>query len=606
VRQPDEQRKPDRVTAPDARLDAVLLAACVLLPACLASAHVANMADAAHDEAVVRAVGLGWTGAWRALDAPWCALFSWVPLGTRATRAALATAMACGAGGAVVFVLARAMALRMVETARMGLVVAAIASLATTLSPAWQLEAMAPAGGCLGAALGLAPLALVAAWRAEGAPRHAMAALLAGMAVSYEPLVGLAAIASLAAWWGAHGGGREASAPTGTQEIARAAGAFVVGCAPFGIALARRGSPLSTAASAFAQFAGERGASPAGMPAALARDDLGILSCVAVVVGMGLACVVPRARALALSLAAIVAVAIVAMASGAPAGPSRYGAAVLAGVAAAYAIAAVAMQALVRVVDEARVPFAHASAAMILVLEMALPARAADDASVRAELRAPAVTRQWDDAAFASLPAGAVVIVASPPVETRLLSARAAGEMRADVAVVPLFDLASRGAMRELARDPKLESLWHDAALVGPPQEWSLSSLASWRPLVAPYDSTWDRALARHFIPLGLFARFEPEPRGATDRKRALDDFLPARDPLARALEGDIELRGLTARLLRERVITFAATNEREVVARALEDLRAFSPRDPVAIEIVRRSNATKGAIDVRDLSASP
>ena len=600
MRQPDEQAKSDPTTEADARWNALLLVVCVVLPACLAVAHAGNMADAAHDEAMIRAVGLGWTGAWRALDAPWYALFSWVPLGTRAMRAALATALACGGGGACVFLLARALAFRTAGPKRMGIVAAAIASLAATLSPAWQIEAMASAGSCLGAVLALLPLAVAVTWRGETSARTVTTALLTGLAVSYEPLVGLAAVSSLVAWDVLR---REAGARASRGTLARAAGAFVVGCAPLGVALARRGAPLSTGASLFALLAGERGESVAGMPIALAREDMGVMSCVAVVAGTVIAVLAPSARPLALSLLKIVALGVVAMLCGAPAGPSRYGAPVLAAVGAAYAIAAVALQAIVRVVDEARVPFAHASAAMILVLEMALPARAADDSSARAEARASTLTGVWDDAAFASFPAGAALLVASPRVETRLDAARAAGEMRADVAVVPLFDLAGRGALRELARDAKLEPLWHDAALVGPPQEWSLSSLASWRPLVAPYDPTWDRALARHFVPLGLFARFEPEPRGASDRRRALDEFTPARDALSPTIDTDLELRALTAMLLRSRAITLAATSERDIVGRALEDLRPFSPRDPVAVEIVRRMTATRGAIDVKDLN---
>jgi hypothetical protein len=606
VRQPDEQ-----ATADSPRWGAILLVVCVVAPACLAMAHAANAADGAHDEAMLRAVGLGWTGAWRALDAPWCALFAWVPVGTRAMRATFASAMACGVGGGVLFVIARAMAAAMgeglnatnaVSAKRVGLVVAAIASLAATLSPAWQVEASAPAGGCLGAVLALVPLAIVIAWDAPVEARMTMAALAAGFAFSYEPLVGLAAIGSVKVWAFLN---REARASVSRGMVARVSLAFVVGCAPFVIALARRGSELATNATLFAAFAGERGESVPGMPAVFAREDVGTLSCIAIVIGMVLACLAPRARGMALALGAIVVAAVVAMICGAPAGPTRYGAPVLAAVGAAYAIAAVAMQAIVRVVGEARVPFAQASASMILVLEMALPARAADDSSARADLRSPNATTAssaWNDTAFSALPAGAALLVSSPRVETRLLSVRAAGEMRADVAIVPLFDLAGHVAMRELARDAKLQPLWHDAVLVGAPQEWSLSSLASWRPLVAPYDPSWDRALARHFVPVGLFARFEPEPRGASDRRRALDDFSATREAFVRAIDPDPELRALAAMLLRARVITLAATSERDVVAHAIDDLRPFSPRDPVAVEIVRRLSMTRGAIDVTDL----
>ena len=117
------------------------------LPACLAAAHAANVPDAAHDEAMVRALGLGWTGAWRALDAPWCGLFAWLPVGTKALRAALASAAACGAGGGALFVLARALLGAPGGATRAADVVAGIVALAAAMSPPWQCEAASPAGG---------------------------------------------------------------------------------------------------------------------------------------------------------------------------------------------------------------------------------------------------------------------------------------------------------------------------------------------------------------------------------------------------------------------------------------------------------------------------
>ena len=159
--------------------------------------------------------------------------------------------------------------------------------------------------------------------------------------------------------------------------------------------------------------------------------------------------------------------------------------------------------------------------------------------------------------------------------------------------------------MRELARDVKASSRCGTTRCSwGRRKSGRLSSLASWRvPLVAPYDASWDRALARHFVPVGLFDRFEPEPRGASDRRRGLGAFAaPRATPSAHAIDGDPELRAITASLLRARAITLAATSERDVIAHAIDDLRPFSPRDPVVGEIVRRLATTRGAIDVADL----
>jgi hypothetical protein len=603
-------------------VEAALFAVAVALPACLAVAHATNVADAAHDEAVLRALGLGWTGAFRALDAPWCALFAWLPVGTRALRATLASAAACGVGGGVLFALARAVLAACSDT-RLGAPIATIVALAATLSPTWQLEAASPAGATLGALLALVPAAILLAGVRLGEARTPAVALGLGAALSYEPLVGLVAIASVAAYALAVTT-RERRALFTRGALARAAFAFAAGLAPFALAFARRASPVSLAVGPFTGFAGERGESGPGLLLLLVREDVGTASSLFAVAGAALALRVVRARPAAAALAAIVCAGGLSMAFGAPAGPTRYAAPVLAGVGAAYALSGVAMQALVEAVSRARVPFARASAAMILVLEAALPARAADDSSARAEDRPKEASEAWDEAAWGALPAGAVVLVRDRRVETRLYAARATGELRGDLALVPLFDLAGRGAMRELSRDPKLSPIWRDAALLGAQEEWSLSSLASERPVVAAYDPTWDRALARHLVPVGLFARFEPEPRGGSDRRRALDELSPSassplagpvgpgtkaapvlpseRDRLAKAIEGDPELVGLTARLLRARVVALAAASERDVVAHALDDLRPFSPRDPLAAELVRRMAASHGAIDVKDL----
>ena len=280
----------------------------------------------------------------------------------------------------------------------------------------------------------------------------------------------------------------------------------------------------------------------------------------------------------------------------------------IAAVGAAYVLAGAALHAIgSRGGRRARVPFARASAAMILILEMALPDRAADDSDARADERNAARAPRgatWPAARSPPARRSSCAIRASRPASTpRAPPASSA----ADLALVPLFDLGGHGAMRELARDVKLEPIWHDAALVGAEQESSLSSIGQERPLVAAYDPSWDRGLARHLVPVGLFARFEPEPRGGSDRRAALDQFSgPAapqgRDRLAKAIDGDPELLGITVALLRARAIALAAASERDVVAHAIDDLRPFSPRDPVAAELVRRMTATRGAIDVKDL----
>jgi hypothetical protein len=277
---------------------------------------------------------------------------------------------------------------------------------------------------------------------------------------------------------------------------------------------------------------------------------------------------------------------------------------VLAAWVAAFVFVSVGMERIARAVAQAPIPFARASAAMIVVLGLALPVRLADDAIARGDERGRGLAALWDEIAWGPAPPAAVVLVQDRRSLRRLVASRAAGALRPDLAIVPVFDLSGRMASRELLREPKLGPFWRDLSLGVPPEEFSFSSLAQARPLMMPYDVKWDRALARHLVPVGLVSRYEPEPRGQSDRRKALDSFTPDRDRLAKAMTPrDPELTAATAWLLRARLLALASTGDKDVVARGLDDLRPFSPNDPLAAQVVRRTVISKGVIEVRDLS---
>ncbi len=185
------------------------------------------------------------------------------------------------------------------------------------------------------------------------------------------------------------------------------------------------------------------------------------------------------------------------------------------------------------------------------------------------------------------------------------MAARALGTLRGDVGLVPVRDLAGRAALRELSREAGLAPFFRDMALGGAPSEFALASLAATRPVVLEFHAAWDRALARHLVAAGAFDRFEPEPRGVSDRRKALDAFLPARERLARALPPprDPVLPSVAAAVLRARTLGLTAAADRDLVPRGIDDLRAFEPADPIANELVRRLVTMKGAIEVKDLA---
>jgi hypothetical protein len=220
---------------------------------------------------------------------------------------------------------------------------------------------------------------------------------------------------------------------------------------------------------------------------------------------------------------------------------------------------------------------ARASASMIVVLELAIPADMADDALVRAQPRAAGAASAWDDAAFGALPLQTVLLVTDPSIYARALAARAGASLRDDVTLVPTFARDAR-AWRALSADAALVPLWRDLELSGAPGESSLSSLAAARPVAMAYDARWGKIIGKHLVPLTLFDQIEPEPRGASDRRRALEPLPPARDRLARAVHGDHELEAAAGVLLAARADLMATLGgQGDLVALTADDARAFT-----------------------------
>ncbi len=609
----------DAAVAPrNARNDLVaraLLVACALLPALFAAAHASGVADAAHDEGVVRVVGLGFTGALRALDAVVAAPMMLVPVGTRALRAAFASSLLAGVAGALAFRMARALLATCAPETRLGLMLAAVASTAATLSVAFQIEAVSVGGAMLGVVLALAPLDTALADGRVDPARFPRLALFVALALSYEPLVGFGAVGSLVAY----------SILTRRPHIVElravalpSIAGLALGLAPFALALARRalvGGEI-LAVGPFAAWSGERGASPLaatkGAVLGLLLGELGVVVLALALLSGVVAALVPRARAGVLAVATLVFTAFAASAFGAPLGPSRFGAPVLAGLTAVAVLAAVGMQSLVRAIATTRVPFAQASATMVVLLLVAIPLRAADDSALRLAQRPTDAAALWDEVAYGAIPTRAVVFVHSPLVMTRLQASRASGAFRDDLEALPTFDLGGPGALRELAHEPLLTSFLRDMALTSVPEEFSLATVAATRPLAMTYDPKWDRALARHLVPAGLFANYETEPRASSDRRIALDAFAASHERLAAVIAkaatpakpfaSDQELERVTAHLLRARLVGLAASHDRELLPRAAEDIRPFAADDPIATEVLRRAAVSKGAVDVKDL----
>lgn len=589
------------------RFEKSLVALCALFPLVLAAWITASSAPASHDEGLVRTAGLGWTGLFRGLDTLLAAPLMLLPVGTRAFRASLPGALVAGACGALGFVLARELAnavpaLRSIRDSRLVAVTAAIAVLSVSLSPLWQMEASSPGGNVTGALLVLSALRMgqTQARATRGEAALGPLGLVCGLSVSYDFFVGLASAVAALPWLYPRARVSRISKPC----IAHFAGSFVLGLFPMllSVALLARPPELATQGTALASSLGER--APSG-PAALSfvASEVGAILLVCAVAG---AVIVARsaARNWLASLLGIVAVGFLASFLHARVEPWHTAAPVLAAIFAIHLLATLALAAVVSLVASARVPFAGVSAALLAVLEFVLPVRSADETLTRRGHRALHGETIWNELAWGSAPPASVILVSDPILVRRAVAARVVGQMRDDLVVVPTFALTSRFALRALREEPKLAPFYRDIALGNPPEELSLAHIAADRPLLVSFGPRWNKSFARHIVATGLLTRFEQEPRGASERRRALEGFDPLRDHLAQiaAASQNPDLAAATASLLRQRAVAAAASGERDVLSRALDDLRPFAPDDPVASALVRRMVTTKGPIDVSDL----
>ena len=420
------------------RFDRAMLALCALVPAALGASGAASAAPASHDEAVVRAVGLGWTGMFRALDAIVAAPLVLAPIGTRALRAGVASALVTGACGALTFLIARrlAHAVRPAAASRHLIsAVSGVAALSAVLAPAWQVEAAAPGGTVVGALLVLAALALAQGQgRGDDEKRDAgelpALAFVMGLSASYEPLVLAASVVATLPWVERAVRARALD----RRALVHAAPAFALGLLPLalGAALSRRVPEIAvSAARPFASSIGAQ-AGPRVAIGAFALAEIGTLILLAAAAGAVLSALAPSARRWLASLLGVVVVGAVAIMLRVPAAPSHVAAVVLAATAAVHVLAAIALAAAVIAISTARVPFAHASAALVVVLELVLPVRAADETLTRRDTRAPRASTIWNEVAWGAAPPAAVVLVSDPVTMRRIAASRATGEMRAD------------------------------------------------------------------------------------------------------------------------------------------------------------------------------
>jgi len=593
---------PPERAAPSAK-DYGWIALSALPPALFASSQLELYGDGGRDNGVIRTDGLGFTGGFRALDGWIAAMFAGIPLGTRTFRAELSGVVFLGVTAALAFVILRR---ALVAVTRRGpsvwsSVIGVVATATLTLSYPFQHEAVSPASSLLGVSLVLAAFA----WKPDHLASPAVAGLVS-LGLSYEPLVGLLILLALAAhaWAGRRLSPREPGATPSPHPLFGVVAGGALGLAPFAIAaLGARINAISTSAALFAGSGMSIGDLAGVHALGLVRSELGEVLLFLSAIGFVWAVVPVRARRESVPLASLTIAATLGLLLGGNGreGWTPVGLVALFGV---VAFAGVAMQEGVLRVAGARLPLASASAAMVVLLEAAFPAITVDDELARNAARPLLALPTWEDTALSGLPSGALVLVSAPRLYARFLAVRASGRFPGDLTVLPTFDPKNETSARALAHDEALVPLFRDLALVGVPQELSLSMLATSRPLTVATDPRWDRSLTRHLLPEGLLALFEPEPRGGADRKHALAASSALRTRLAKTLPSPFEpvLTSLTTAILLDRALAAVQTSEREVGLQALADTAVFAPKDARIARLMFKQTNTPGAVDIHEL----
>jgi hypothetical protein len=588
---------------PPGAADRVIATAALLVPLAVSIGLMSTSPDAAHDPDTARA--LGGVGPWyfRALDLPLASFARLVPLGTQAFRASLLGAVGLGLGGLLASRLVRSLSRDDKPYGITLSLASALGVLSAQLSAPWQIESSTPGGAVLGALLALAPMAL-ALRAASGTSRLVPVACALGIAASYDLQAFALALAGTAALLLASPRASLAELRAQARACALSLG---LGLSPFIIALAHRWGRPEDALHAEPLRAVLLGSDGVGTGAlAFVRQDWGYALGIAAITGLALALRKQQVRALAVALAVTALASLLMVQLGSAAGPTRYGVASLVATLVIGAFAAVGLRELLFRVYHAPIPFARASVGLGFVLFLALPARMGDEAADRLSLRASRGAQTWTDVALGGAPPGALLVVRDASLQTRLMAAEQTAQAPADVRVLSVRTLHAAAGARAVAGDAKLGELYRDMLLRGAPEERTLVRLSEDRPLLWPYEPADGRVLARHLVPTGLLLRFDPEPRGRSDRKDAMDVFTSQRDALSRAAmvrAKDPVLSEITTRLLRRRALAIGATDDRELLSRAVDDLRHFSDTDPLVTVLSRRMIATRGGIEVEDLA---
>jgi hypothetical protein len=533
-------------------------------------------------------------------------LASFLPLGTALTRAGSVSALALGLAGLCIYRLSRQLLDSRQSSGPLAPAVALLSALTATLGPSFVSAGTVAGGAAVAAALGLAGLERASSGFSA---RHGLfAGALLALTFCESRLTALTAVLAFAVLVSARG-----RAVPRTFLTCTAAGAAGTALLPAALGLSLLASPGRSVFELFAatgtplSLTFEQGANAVSEW----RESAGLLWVGVALLGLGVGLANRGNRGLTAGLLAILAAGALSTGATPATAPDPLAGTRLLGVAALAITTSAGLAFLVRTLGRARLPFARAAGALIVVYGFSLVFVSAEDASRAADERESSLAERWTDEAWLSLPPKALLLVRTDAVFLRLLASRTLSGSRPDVLIVPTAAINQSSVRLDLVeREAALVPVVRDVLLTGKPSELSLSGLADARPMYVELDPNWDARLYAHLVPHSFFSEFAPQPLGRSDRSAGVESATERFDEVAAEIRGkpgrDPATREVLAASLSERAILLEALGDRASASSVTDELLELAPRSSVGLSLrARFANKGRQALDVRALLAS-
>jgi hypothetical protein len=577
------------------------------VPFAVALSRAASSGQWRDDLPAVRDLGFVAVGVGGGLSTLATQAMSLLPLGPRAFRAALVSALAMALACKMLFALVQrtlaAASSSRKPNATLAAVLGAIATMTAGLSPSWQREATVGGSAMLATA---ATLALVtAALRcfeeerrdALGEKRWLLIGGLTGATFAESPAAALSAVAVILAMVAARSFDAPNGRPARLPGLRIVYGALALGLvtaalllAPLALRpIAPRGiADVGRSLSATSLSALDVDATRASALVAWTHE-IGLVSLGIAAAGALIALTKRTTRVLLAPLLALVAIdtLLPARTAGILSADPLTAVRALA-IAAITTSSALGVHEVVAALLRARIPFARSGAVLVVVFHLTLVALTTEESGFAADRSEQMLAEAWTDESLERLPPSSAVLIRSPALAWRLWAAQLVRGQRPDVVVVPI-PLLDRGRVARtlLTQGREFEPLVRDFAISGRPSEFALSTVADVHPLHVEMDRTWSKRLVTHLMAFGLWLEYAPQPLGPSDRKSRSAAALVSMERLiglwSKSAVSDPSTAAVLTETMRGHASVFSTLGDHAVADAFTDRVVALAAHEPLA-----------------------